>query len=240
MRNGARSAVLALAVGVMGAGSVALAVTSDDPKSPATRADSNTSDRRARLGRVPPRLTAACREVAAATRGTEVVCPTRLPATSPANKLRIAHLDLAPERRSYLIDAEMEALSSETPFHVLIGGTQSGYSMRTKNGRWPLAFPQRDPLRLIPLRELEPGQRGAPRPATVRVLKTANIGGRPAIVLQLPPYPLGGVQGGHTAVLLDQPTGYYVISLHWATDAPTPTRAAELAVTTAKTIAPPG
>lgn len=231
---------LALAAGVVGVGSAALIVSSGDLRGLEGGPASSASDRPPTLHRVPQRLTAGCQKVAAATLGIEVLCPTQLPATPPDTELRIAHLDLAPEKRSYLIDAEIEDASGETPFHVLIGGTPGGYSMRTRNGRWPSVFPQRDPLRLIPLRALVPGQRGEPRRATVRVLGTVKVGGRPAIVLQLPRYPLGGVHGGHTVVLLDRPAAYYVLSLHWAKDAPKPARAAELAVATAETLAPTG
>lgn len=43
---------------------------------------------------------------------------------------------------------------------------------------------------------------------------TVSVHGRPAAVLQVPPYPRGGIHGGHVVILRNQDGHGYLVSAH--------------------------
>lgn len=168
------------------------------------------------LSSAPIRLHRACQDVAE--RHSVIVrCPERLPGEESAGQLKIAHLDLAPGRDDYLIDAEVDGARGDVPFHVIIGGTIQSYSTRSRGTRWPHVFPVDDPLRLVPEQPLRPGQNKSRR-ERVQVLARATVGRARIIVLQQPEYPLGGLHGGHVVALIAQARASYVLSLHFGRD----------------------
>lgn len=159
----------------------------------------------------PPRVRSACEEVAA-TNDLLIRCPARLPVSGAGGtlKLRVAHLDFATDRCAYLIDFEGPRGTTNRPFHVLVGGAP-GYALDVSDGRWPRAFPKEDPLRLIPVEPLEPGETTSNR---LRVPVVRDPPG-PLLVVEMPPYPSGGVHGGHLVGLARRGADTYVVSLHF-------------------------
>lgn len=81
-------------------------------------------------------------------------------------------------------------------FHMLIGARCGAVSLRTAGGRWPLDTSLRRDMRLI-------GRTASDDSTAVslRVLRRATVAGRPALLLRNPPYPDGGIHGGHLTVV---------------------------------------
>ena len=52
-------------------------------------------------------------------------------------------------------------------------------------------------------------------PGRKKLLRRTKVGTAPALVLQSPPYPRGGVNGGHVAVLWNSDGRGYLVSLHF-------------------------
>ena len=52
-------------------------------------------------------------------------------------------------------------------------------------------------------------------PGRKKLLRRAKVGTAPALVLQSPPYPRGGVNGGHVSVLWNSEGRGYLVSLHF-------------------------
>lgn len=186
------------------------------------------------MGKAPSRLADLCVDLA---KREDVVvrCPRLLPHEPAPGRLTIAHRDLAAGSASYLIDAEIEPASGDTPFHVVIGGTTGPYSLRTRAGRWPRSFPKEDPLRLVPERPLEPGETSASK-VRVTVLGRPHIKGVPAIVLRMPEYPLGGFNASHVIALWKRERAWYIVSLHFDQDAPSVARQVALVLETARSV----
>ena len=139
------------------------------------------------------------------------VCPTVLPlADGPWGKGRA--LDHAP--CEYLIDV-LAGPSPEPggvpkrPYHLLFGARCAPFDLAVRNGHWPAGgFFDRD-LRLVGIR---PGNR--PRPARAHVVDRLRVAGEPALLLRYPPHPLTSVHTGHLAVVWNDSSAGYVISVH--------------------------
>ena len=150
-----------------------------------------------------------------------VLCPTRLPLggfESPR--------DYGEPPCSYLIDLEPRGMLKRpgTVFHLLFGGTCEPWNLDISNGRWPADLSlMGDDLRLIGTMNVTPGQtRADGRRVRLRVLRRARIGSSSALVLRNPPYPVGGIHGGHSSVMWNAGGAGYVVSGHAVASAERP------------------
>lgn len=229
-------AVLAVA-GVLGCG---------DADSPAPAGTTTTAPADDGLATVAAEITRACRRVAA-DGGIAVLCPQRLPAMG-RSRLTVTSTDKNPERCSYLIDLNNNDERGGAPFHVLIGGANPGYSLRTRQGQWPAEFPAKfpaddeDPLRLVAKRPLVPGQRHE-QATQLRtdVVRSVTAFGRPALILRMRPYPVGGLSGGHLVLLTNRSSTTYALSVHWreqGTSVPPEAKQLELLLKAASSMRP--
>lgn len=98
---------------------------------------------------------------------------------------------------------------SGSVFHMLIGARCGAVSLRTGGGAWPLDTSLRRDMRLIGRSASED-----PNAVRLRVLRRATVDGRPALVLRNPPYPDGGIHGGHLTVLSTSSTTTYAVTGH--------------------------
>jgi len=157
-----------------------------------------------------------------------------MPVGSALAGVTLEHRDLAQGRDAYLIDAqtgggvddgaaETDPAAAAVPFHVILGGARPAYALATRGDLWPARFPEEDPLRLIPLEPLEPGERVQQRR---RVEVLARDGS--TLVLRLPDYPLGGLNGGHVVALRTIGGSSYTVSLHFKDGPPSLTAEAAL------------
>lgn len=144
-----------------------------------------------------------------------VLCPTRLPTggfEAPRN--------YGDAPCTYLINLEPRGFLNRTGtvFHLLFGGTCQPWNLRTRGDRWPaeLTAPRSSKdLRLIGTTSLVPGQTEADRKrVALRVLRHARVRSARALVLRNPPYPTGGIHGGHISVIWNADGAAYVVSGH--------------------------
>jgi hypothetical protein len=103
-------------------------------------------------------------------------------------------------------------------FHVLFGGTCRRWDLRARGDRWPATLTAGDDgedLRLIGTTTLVPGESEAARTRVrLRVLRHARVGSAAALVLRNPPYPVGGINGGHVSVVWNAGSAGYVVTGH--------------------------
>ena len=158
-------------------------------------------------------LRRCAREAAGAT--VAVLCPTRLPS---GGFERPRNYGDAP--CTYLLNLEPRGFRKRagTVFHLLFGGTCRPWRLQTRDGRWParLAAVRRgEDLRLIGATSLLPGEPEADRErVALHVLRHARVGTAPALVLRNPPYPTGGIHGGHISVVWNANGAGYVVTGH--------------------------
>ena len=144
-----------------------------------------------------------------------VLCPARLPLGGFESPRGYGDAPC-----TYLIDLEPRGVARRpgTVDHMLFGGTCRPWDMRPRHGRWPAtSAPARAgvDLRLIGSTSLIPGQTEADRKRVgLRVLRRARIGSDPALVLRNPPYPVGGIHGGHISVVWNAGGAGYAVTGH--------------------------
>ncbi len=152
-----------------------------------------------------------------------VLCPTRLPAGGFESPRSYGDAPC-----TYLIDLEPRGMLERAGevFHLLFGGTCEPWSLDTRDGRWPAGLDGAragDDLRLIGTTSLTPGQTEADRRRVrLRVLRRARIGPNPALVVRNPPYPAGGIHGGHISIVWNASGAGYVVTGHAAASAERP------------------
>jgi len=123
-------------------------------------------------------------------------------------------------RCAYLLNLEPRAIAqSQGPVtHLLFGGSCTAWDLRTRAGRWPAelhAASMGDELRLVGTTSLVPGQTEADRRRVgLRVLRATRVRSAPALVLRNPPYPVGGIHGGHVTVIWNAGGAGYAVSGH--------------------------
>ena len=105
-----------------------------------------------------------------------------------------------------------------TVFHLLFGGTCRPWDLHTSDDRWPvrltIARSTKD-LRMVGTTMLVPGQTdGGHKPVALRVLGDARVGSARALVLRNPPYPTGGINGGHISIIWNADGAGYLVSGH--------------------------
>jgi hypothetical protein len=111
--------------------------------------------------------------------------------------------------RVYLFDA-LTGIDDHSAhvFHLLIGGQQRAFGRR-----WQAIDPGlRITTHLVRIPVRGGGNFVQERPA--RRIRATTINGMPALLLREPPYPQGGIHGGHILVLWNRAGHGYVASLH--------------------------
>jgi len=158
-----------------------------------------------------PRLTVAPRAItnvcAKAATAVPVLCPTRWPSPSGRG---------APKARVFGDAADVYLINVENGFsrrgghvfHLMVGGQAHPF------GRWPAGV---DPDLRVTTRKVTIPQRGGGtfvQKLPARRIATARVHGARATVLQEPPYPAGGIHGGHVVVLWSEAGHGYLVSVH--------------------------
>ncbi len=167
-----------------------------------------------RVGAVPPRVTARCRDVASSSM-VPVACPTVLPGVpAVVERLRVEHQDLEVGDESYLVDTVLRSAGRRTPFHVLFGGRVGRFDLAVRGHRWPVAVPRFD-LRIVGYGGLSEGESGTPPRVRPDFYGRAAVKGRQALVLHARKYPDGGVHGEHFIIVWNIAGNGYAMSLHY-------------------------
>ncbi len=158
-------------------------------------------------------LQRCAREAASAT--VAVLCPTRLPIGGFEKPRNYGDAPC-----SYLLNLEPRGFRKRagTVFHLLFGATCRPWNLQTRGGRWSArltAARAGEDLRLIEDASLLAGQSEADRKrVALRVLRHARVGAARALVLRNPPYPTGGIHGGHISVVWNANGAGYVVTGH--------------------------
>jgi hypothetical protein len=163
------------------------------------------------LPSAPPGVADGCRDASDAA-AFDVLCPASWPqATRPAKvRLRLYGSDAA-----YLLEAQSGFGSRAPVFHVLFGGQRKPFPARFEgSGRL---------LRLTTRRKVVPFY-ASPRGGRVlghdvvemptRLIRTTRVHGQTAGILKAPPYPKGGIHGGHMIVMWNERGHGYLVSAH--------------------------
>ena len=194
----------AAAAAVAAASAVVVLVSSDSPSSPS--GSSSTSGPGAPLAPTPTAVTNACAE--AATSATfQVLCPARWPSPRGRGARKARIFEKAPD--VYLIDAANGfSRRGGHIFHLLVGGQRRPFR------HWPAGVDPR--LRITTRKVSTPIQGGGEfvQQLPARRIASARVHGAHADVLQEPPYPAGGLHGGHLVVLWNQDGHGYLASVH--------------------------
>lgn len=159
---------------------------------------------------MPDRVAEACR-AEARRYGAAVMCPTRWPAGFRGPFRRVADYGRS---STYLLDVEGAGI------HVMLGGSARGITLAGAPGeRWirPHQALPAVALRLPDRRRATPIRGGGTfvQELPSHVVRRASVHGRPALVLRAPPYPRGGIQGGHVIVVWNEGGRGYSVSLHF-------------------------
>ena len=123
----------------------------------------------------------------------------------------LVHDDLDEAPCQYLMNLEDRERPEGDHRHVLLSGRCGAAPLRADaTGRWDVAPP--DSLRLAgapPYRS-----NGQPLPSRPRVVRRMDIRGRPGLLLRADPFPDGGAQGGHDAIVWVEGGATYAVSVH--------------------------
>jgi hypothetical protein len=160
-----------------------------------------------RLAATPPGITKACAK--AATRAAfPVLCPARWPPPGATRAPRDA-----PRPRTYVKASDVYLINVENGFrrrgghvfHLLLGAQRQPF------GRWPRDV---DPDLRLTTRKVLTTDRAGVLYLPARRIATARVHGVSATVLREPPYPEGGLHGGHVVVLWSEDGHGYLVSVH--------------------------
>ena len=159
-----------------------------------------------RLPVAPTAITKACARAAGVT-AVPVLCPTRWPSPrgpgAPKARLFEELSDV------YLINVENGfSRRGGHVFHLMVGGQAEPF------GRWPAGV---DSDLRVTTRKVTIPQRGGGsfvQQLPARRIGTVRVHGARASGLQEPPYPAGGLHGGHVVVLWNEAGHGYLVSVH--------------------------
>ncbi len=169
------------------------------------------------LGVTPLPVTRFCRQ--RARRGKfAVLCPTRYPRT-PSSDATASGSSLLGPSFYWASFNDAAGFDDGDNGHLILGGQRPSFSLAGSPGQtWPRPG-QPHPVEQLPLPRLltTPGQGGrrfvAQRPA--RILGRARVRAQDALILVAPPYPEGGLMGGHVIVLWNWQRHGYMLSFHF-------------------------
>jgi hypothetical protein len=169
------------------------------------------------IGPTPRAVTAACKQRAMLGHF-PVLCPRSYPLTSQSAVTITTTQFRAPS--SYWIETNDAAgFAADDDGHLIFGGQRPTFSLRGAVGQtWPR------PGERFPVQQL-----GIPRLMTIplqgggtfaqqrppRVVAHVTVRAHRGLVLAAPPYPLGGIMGGHVLVLWNEGGHGYLVSLHY-------------------------
>lgn len=138
----------------------------------------------------------------AETRGrTVAACPSTFPRPGGFERAR----QFERERCHSLVNYEPRDVRGPGVFHLIVAARCGALSLRARAGRWPATYPARRDMRLL----------GVPEPqGRLVVLRRTTVRGRPALLLRNPPYPAGGIHGGHLTVLFVRGDSSYAVTGH--------------------------
>jgi hypothetical protein len=167
---------------------------------------SRTSDLAVRLTPTPTAIKDACARTA-----TSATFPVLCPARWPPPRGRGGRTARLFERASsvYLLDAANGfTRRGGHVFHLLLGGQRRPFR------HWPAGVDPR--LRVTTRQVTIPMQGGGEfvQQLPARRIGTARVHGAGAAILQEPPYPAGGLHGGHVVVLWNENGHGYLVSVH--------------------------
>jgi len=160
----------------------------------------------ARLAPSPATLTNLC-DRAAQRADVPVRCPKRLPAHRGRGVAKVQAFGKT--SGAYLLDIENGFAGGEPhAFHLLVGGQREPFG-RNWDGI--------DEQLRVTTRKVTIPMRGGGRftqQLPARQIGTARVRGNDAVVLREPPYPQGGLHGGHVVVLWNEGGHGYLVSVH--------------------------
>jgi hypothetical protein len=169
-------------------------------------ARTSTIESGATLIEAPAAVGAVCSKLAQSVSFT-VMCPTAWPRTAAAGEPQVGVL--ATTQTTYLVNA-FSGLSDHGAhiFHLLFGGQNTPFGA----GRGSI-----DPGLRVTTRDVRIPMTGGGtfvQQLAVRYVGRTTVHHRRARILQEPPYPQGGVQGGHVLVLWNESGHGYLVSVH--------------------------
>jgi hypothetical protein len=155
---------------------------------------------------VPPVVRKACRQGARRV-AFAVLCPSAWPVAEHAGTPPLRWITLRPS--VYLLNAfNGDQWLPAHVFHLLIGG-----QAHTFGAHWTAIDPGlRITTKLVRIPVEGGGTFVQQRPA--RRIGMSAVHGSPALLLREPPYPQGGLHGGHVLALWNQDGHGYVVSVH--------------------------
>lgn len=171
--------------------------------------DSEQAAQGSPLPPAPEGVADGCRE-AADVATFPVACPAEWPSTGRPAKmgLRLFGSDTA-----YLLEAQTGFGSRSPVFHVLLGGQEQPFPAGFADGG--------KRLRVTTRRVTTPIHQGGKPTGRLFVVErptrrvgTTRIHGQPAGILRAPPYPQGGIHGGHSIVTWNESGHGYLVSTH--------------------------
>jgi hypothetical protein len=184
----------------------------------------NESERAAHGSPLPPApdgVAVGCREAAVGATF-PVACPTEWPATGRPSKVG---LRLFGSDTGYLLEAQTGFGSHSPVFHVLLGGQDQPFPPGFEGGG--------KQLRVTTRRVTTPIHKGGEATGRLFVVErptrrvgTTRIHRQPAAILRAPPYPQGGIHGGHSIVMWNENGHGYLVSAHSETSPRAATRTA--------------
>jgi hypothetical protein len=175
------------------------------------RDDSGVAGGASELPRAPGRVAEGCRQ-AADVATFAVFCPTGWPEGSrpSASKLRLLGSDEA-----YLLEDGAGFGGRSPVFHVLLGGQRKPFPPGFEGGGKQLRVTTRrvlTPHYAGPGKGRILGHSVVERPT--RRIAWTRVHRRPAAIMQAPPYPQGGIHGGHAIVMWNENGHGYLVSAH--------------------------
>jgi hypothetical protein len=161
---------------------------------------------------LPAAAVARCQALAPR-RDVPVLCPTAL---TPGPWF-MRYQTLRRGRAEYLCNLETKPFGTGVAFHALAGGRTGRFDLRTTpRHTWPVDVHLHRDLGLVGAKGLKPGQRPEDEVRVrLRLLRRTTVRHHPALLLRVAGYPNGGVHGGHLAVVWNQGSSGYVLSLHF-------------------------
>jgi hypothetical protein len=165
---------------------------------------------RAQLPAAPAGVVAGCRE-AAQDAAFEVQCPAGWPTGGERTRLR----SFGEGTDAYLLEAQTGFGARSPVFHVLIGGQRKPFRAGFEGDGRDLRVTTRTvdtPVTKGPGREPTGELFAVERPT--RRLRYVDVGGERGALLKAPPYPTGGIHGGHAIVMWNEDGHGYLVSTH--------------------------
>jgi hypothetical protein len=161
----------------------------------------------------PAGVTDGCRE-AAEVAGFEVLCPSGWPQASRPTQVRLRLYEDAGSA-AYLLE-EQDGFGDRAPvFHVFFGGQRRPFPAAFEGSGGQLRLTTRrvvTPYYASPKGGRVLGRTVVERPT--RRVGTTTVRGQRAAIMQAPPFPKGGIHGGHTILMWNEGGHGYLVSTH--------------------------